>query len=140
MRATYALRHQRVGWWSFFVFAALGLILELLHGFKVQAYLSVSNENRRLMWTLAHAHGVLLAMIHIVFGLSLDAGRVATRNLPRISMALVAAGILLPGGFFAGGVSFYEGDPGIGVAFVPIGATVLLIALFTLAHEAAGTD
>lgn len=140
MRATYALRHQRVGWWSFFVFAGLGLALELLHGFKVQAYLSVSNENRRLMWTLAHAHGVLLAMIHIVFGLSLDAGRVTPRNLPRISMALVAAGILLPGGFFAGGVSFYAGDPGIGVAVVPIGATVLLIALFTLAHEAAGTD
>jgi hypothetical protein len=78
MRATYALRHQRVGWWSFFVFASLGLVLKLLHGFKVQAYLSVSNENRRLMWTLAHAHGVLLAMIHI----------------------------LPPGGFFAGGVSF----------------------------------
>ena len=140
MRATYALRHQRVGWWSFFVFAALGLVLELLHGFKVQAYLSVSNDNRRLMWTLAHAHGVLLAMIHIVFGLSLDAGRVATRNLPRISMSLVAAAILVPGGFFAGGVSFYEGDPGIGVVFVPIGAIVLLIALFTLAHEAARTD
>jgi hypothetical protein len=140
MRATYALRHQRVGWWSFFVFAALGLVLELLHGFKVQAYLSVSNENRRLMWTLAHAHGVLLAMIHIVFGLSLDAGWGATRNLPRTSLALVAAGILLPGGFLAAGVSFYEGDPGIGAAFVPIGATALLIALFTLAHEAARTD
>jgi hypothetical protein len=116
------------------------LALELLHGFKVQAYLSVSNETRRLMWTLAHAHGVLLGVIHIVFGLSLETGRLPTRHVPRVSFALIAASVLLPGGFFAGGVAFYEGDPGIGVVIVPIGAVMLLIALFILAQNAGHSD
>ena len=45
---TYAMRHLRFGWWSLLVFATLGLVLESLHGFKVRAYLDVSNETRRL--------------------------------------------------------------------------------------------
>jgi hypothetical protein len=112
------------------------MVLELLHGFKVQAYLAVSNESRRLMWTLAHAHGVLLAVINIILGLTLDAGRLSTRNISRVSIALLVASLLLPGGFFAAGVAFYEGDPGVGVVVVPVGAVLLLIALFTIACEA----
>src|SRR5882672_7973847 len=50
----YARRHLRLGWWSIFVFAGLGLLLESFHGFKLGAYLDVSNETRRLMWRLAH--------------------------------------------------------------------------------------
>ena len=37
-----ARRHVRFGWWSLFVFASLGLTLEVLHGFKVAAYLDVT--------------------------------------------------------------------------------------------------
>ena len=59
-------------------FAILGLTLEGLHGFKVRFYLDTSNETRRLMWTLAHAHGIGLALVHIVFGLML---RVAPETL-----------------------------------------------------------
>ena len=44
------------------IFGALGLLLESLHGFKVRAYLDVTNETRRLMWTLAHAHGTVLGL------------------------------------------------------------------------------
>src|SRR5262245_65179291 len=95
LRSMYARKHLRFGWWALFAFATLGLVLELLHGFKVQAYLAVSNETRRLMWTLAHAHGVLVGVINIIFGLTLEAGRLPTRHLPRVSMALVAASILL---------------------------------------------
>ncbi len=72
-RQDYARHHLRFGWWLLLVFASAGLALELLHGFKVRAYLDVSNETRRLMWTLAHAHGTLLGLVHIVFGLSLAA-------------------------------------------------------------------
>jgi hypothetical protein len=122
------------------VFATLGLVLELFHGFKVQAYLSVSNETRRLMWTLAHAHGVLLGVIHIVFGLSVDGGRVAMRHVAGTSKALIAASILLPGGFFAGGIAFYEGDPGVGIVVVPVGAALLLFALFTIATDTGRRD
>ena len=59
-RGELAVRHLRFGWASLFVFATLGVGLELLHGFKVGLYLDVGNETRRLLWTLAHAHGVLL--------------------------------------------------------------------------------
>lgn len=123
-----------------FGFVALGLVLELLHGFKIQIYLSVSNETRRLMWTLAHAHGVLLAVVNIVFALGLSGGRLPMRTVPRISTALVLASILLPGGFFAAGIPFYEGDPGIGIIAVPVGAALLLLALFSIAREVGQAD
>ena len=135
--ATYVQRHLRVGWWSFLLFATFGLFLESLHGFKVRAYLDVSNETRRFMWTLAHAHGVLLGLVNVLVGLSIrilpDVGR-ARRRL--VSAALLAATVLIPGGFFLGGVVFYAGDPGLGVLILPIGAISLLVAAFLLARDA----
>ena len=131
----YARRHLRFGWWSLLAFATLGLVLESLHGFKVRAYLDVSNETRRLMWTLAHAHGTLLAVVHIVFGLTVGTyPDLSARNLRLISTSLVGASILLPGGFFLGGIAFYSGDPGLGVLLVPVGAVLLLTAVFLVAR------
>jgi hypothetical protein len=113
-------------------------VLESLQGFKVRAYLDVSNETRRLMWTLAHAHGTLLAIVHVIFALT---WRSAPASLPGprlISTSLIAASVLLPGGFFLGGVTFYSGDPGVGVSLVPVGGVLLLFALFSIARGAAG--
>jgi hypothetical protein len=130
----YAHRHLRFGWWSLLVFATLGLALEVLHGFKVRAYLDVSNETRRLMWTLAHAHGTLLAFVHVLFGLNVKSRPdLAVRHQHAISSCLIGASVLLPGGFFLGGTMFYSGDPGLGVLLVPIGAMLLLIAVFFIA-------
>ena len=129
-------RHLRFGWWSLLLFATLGLVLESLHGFKVRAYLDVSNETRRLMWTLAHAHGTLLAVIHIMFGLTLRGGSVPALASQRlVSTSLYAASVLLPGGFFLGGVVFYAGDPGVGVLLVPAGAALLLFAIYGIARR-----
>jgi len=131
----YATRHLRIGWWTLLVFATLGLVLETFHGFKIRAYLDVSNETRRLMWTLAHAHGTLLALVHVLFGLNVKSfPELAARNRRLISSCLVWSSILLPGGFFLGGVSFYSGDPGLGVLVVPIGAALLLMAVFLTAR------
>jgi hypothetical protein len=131
----YSRRHLRFGWWSLLVFAAFGLTLEALHGFKVRAYLDASNDTRRLMWTLAHAHGTALAIIHVVFGLMLRVAPDTTaRNVSTISTALIAASVLLPSGFFLGGITFYAGDPGIGVALVPAGAASLLYGVFAIAR------
>ncbi len=47
---------------------------------------------------------------------------------PAASKALYAASVLLPGGFFAGGVVIYDGDPGLGIVLVPIGAFALVYA------------
>jgi hypothetical protein len=133
----YARRHLRFGWWSLLLFATIGLVLESLHGFKVSAYLDVSNETRRLMWTLAHAHGALLSMVHVLFGLSVRvAPEMGTRDRPLISRCLIGASVVLPGGFFLGGIGSYGGDPGVGVLLVPVGAAALLIALFLLARMA----
>jgi hypothetical protein len=132
--ADYSHRHLRLGWWWLLIFAGLGLILETLHGFKVGAYLNASNETRRLMWRLAHAHGTLLGAVNILFGLTLRGGdETGFRDLRTISLSLLGASILLPLGFFVGGVQFYGGDPGLGVLVVPVGAVLLLAALFFIA-------
>jgi hypothetical protein len=133
--AGYTRLHLRFGWWSLFVFAAFGLALETLHGFKAAAYLDLANDTRRLMWTLAHAHGVGLAVIHLIFALSIRldlAG--AVDRLIWTSRGLIGASLLLPGGFFAGGVIYYGGDPGLGILLVPVGAVLLLLAVLQLAR------
>jgi hypothetical protein len=136
--ADYARRHLRFGWWSVLLFSALGLVLELLHGFKIRMYLDVSNDTRRLMWTLAHAHGTLLGLVHIAFGLTAAAvPGFSARRLKLISRTLTAASVLLPGGFFLGGVAFYSGDPGLGVLLVPLGAVLLLLGVFLVARSIA---
>ena len=132
-----AEKHLRFGWWSVVVFGALGLLLETLHGFKVDAYVGGASETRRLMWTLAHAHGTLLGLVHVAFALTLRAlPPMAEETERRASRSLVGASLLLPGGFFLGGVRFYAGDPGIGVALVPVGAALLLSAAWIVAHAA----
>ena len=131
----YSKRHLRFGWWSLLCFLTLGFVLELLHGFKVGLYLDVSNETRRLMWTLAHAHGALLGLLHILYALCLRlfSGLAAGSQGP-ISLSLIGASLLLPGGFFLGGVRFYSGDPGLGILAVPVGAALLAIAVFLVAR------
>lgn len=131
----YARLHIQVGWWSLLFFSVLGFFLETLHGFKVRAYLDVSNETRRLMWTLAHAHGSLLGVVHLIVGLSFWVmPGIAGRHQRLVSFCLIGATILLPAGFFLGGVAFYAGDPGVGVGLVPIGAMLLIVGLFVVAR------
>ena len=131
----YSRRHLRFGWWSLLCFLTLGFVLELLHGFKVGLYLDVSNETRRLMWTLAHAHGALLGVLHLLYALCLRLfPDLAAGSQGPISLSLIGASLLLPGGFFLGGVRFYSGDPGLGILAVPVGATLLMIAVFLVAR------
>lgn len=127
-------RNLRFGWWSLLVFLALGGALETLHGFKIGWYVDVGNETRRLMFTLAHAHGTLLAIVNIAAGLT-------ARNVKgleirsSVSSALIWAAILLPAGFFLGGIVIYDGDPGLGVWLVPIGALLLFYGIARLALD-----
>ena len=135
----YSGRHLRFGWWSLLIFATLGLALESLHAFKVPGYLDVSNETRRLMWTLAHAHGTLLAIVHVIFGLTMRSMQLpATRSPRTASLCLIGSSVMLPGGFFLGGVAFYSGDPGLGALLVPVGGVLLLVAILWIARTASG--
>src|SRR6266576_2662335 len=94
-------RNLRFGWWSLLVFLSLGGVLETLHGFKIVWYVDVGNETRRLMFTLVHAHGTLLALVNIAAGLT---ARIVERFTlrPSVSFALIWAAIFLPAGFFLG--------------------------------------
>jgi len=123
-------RHLRWGWCALFAYLCLGLVLEAFHGFKVDWYLSVANETRRLLWRLAHTHGTLLGLVHLAFAAALRAGVLAGRpGLRLASAALVAATLLLPGGFLLGGIWIHAGDPGRAIALVPAGALLLVLAV-----------
>ena len=93
-------------------------------------YLDMANTTRRMMWTLAHAHGVLLALVHMAFSVTVAALDGWNGRARRIASAcLLGAGIALPAGFFLGGLVIHEGDPGVGTALVPLGAAMLCVAV-----------
>ncbi len=129
-RQNYTRSHLRFGWWSLLLFLTVGMVLEGLHAFKVPWYLNVSTQTRRLLWTLSHAHGTALGLVHLAFAFTTahfsgwtSAGRRTA------SVCLKAASILLPGGFFLGGAVVHQGDPGIGILLVPLGAVLLFVAV-----------
>lgn len=130
-----ARRHIIVGWIALCVFACVGTTLEALHGFKVGAYLDVGNETRRLMWRLAHAHGALLGVVHILWGLTSSHLRIGSAWTSR----LLAVGlVLLPLGFFLAGINVYGGDPGVFIFMVPPGALSFVLALVLATKAALG--
>lgn len=128
-----ARRHLRFGWWWLFGFAGLGLTLETMHGLKLGWYVDTPNEMRRLMWTLAHAHGALLGLVNVAFGLTVRGSpRWPERALRLASGCLLGGSVLVPGGFFLGGTVIHSGDPGLGILLLPLGGLLLLVA-FALA-------
>jgi hypothetical protein len=116
----------RMGWLLLAIALPFGVTLEALHGFKVQAYLA--SDMRREMWRLAHAHGTLLGMLCLV------SAALAEAHIPEAIRARVLAmirwgAVLMPLGFFLGGVLNSEGDPSLGILLVPPGAVLLIAAL-----------
>jgi len=131
-------RHLAFGWWSLLVFLTAVLALEALHGLKSQAYLGVHQEMRRLMWTLAHAHGTLLSVVNLGFAfMAYIVPQWNARPRDLASGFLRAATLLMPAGFFLGGLFTYSGDPGIGIVLVPVGGILLLISIFLTARALA---
>jgi len=122
--------HLRWGWLCLFAFSLLGFVLEGLHAFKVGWYLDFAEETRRLMFTLAHAHGTVLALVHFGFAATLA----EVEGTPRdASLALRTASIVMPLGFFLGGIVTFEGDPHPAVVLVPLGAIALMFACVRIA-------
>ena len=48
--------HLWFGWASLLLFLGMGLVLEMMHGFKMAWHLDVGMENRCLLFTLTHSH------------------------------------------------------------------------------------
>lgn len=131
-------RHLRFGWWALAVYVCLGIGLEMMHGFKLGWYLDVGNEVRRLMFTLGHFHGTMLALVNIAAGLTIRSVE-GLRLRPSVSSALIGAAILLPGGFLLGAFVTYDGDPGSGIWLVPIGALLMLYGVVGFALSFKGS-
>jgi hypothetical protein len=111
----------------------LGLILEALHLFKSPFYLEVTL--RRDLWTLAHAHGTLLGLIVVVIGYSARSF-LLNADARRTPLNLVrAASVLVPCGFFLGGVGASEGDPSLFILLVPFGAALLLLGIALILYR-----
>ena len=130
-------RHMRFGWVSLLVYLTMGAGLEVLHGFKSDWYLSASNDYRRLLLTLAHAHGTLLALVHLAFAAGLPSlSTLSARSRALASACLCASSILLPLGFLIGGLFLHGSDPGLGVLLVPVGAILLIVGVALIAKAA----
>jgi hypothetical protein len=120
-----------LGWAMIAGFLALGIVLESFHLVKLPFYLDV--RLRRELWTLAHAHGTLLGILNVLFALCAvraipDAGRRS-----RAARALRVGALLVPLGFFLGGVANAEGDPSPVILLVPAGALLVLYGAAALA-------
>ena len=74
--------------------------------------------------------GTLLALVNLAFGCTLvllPERRVRWRAVA--SRCLLMASVMLPLGFFLGGIWTYGGDPGLGILLVPIGGVLLVVAI-----------
>ena len=106
------------------VWVAFGLVLDTLLGTKQLSYLT--DPLRRELWRLAHAHGVLLSAVFVVVArLHGFGGRRTPERLLFLGL------LLLPTGFFLGGLNPTETDPGAGIWLVPLGGFLYLLGLVT---------
>lgn len=119
------------GWALLALFLLGGLTLEFLHLIKAPWYFEV--RIRRELWVLAHAHGALLAVLNLLFAYS------ATYCLPEVRKRALAGGmlrwgaVLVPAGFFLGGIGNSESDPSLFITLTPIGAVMALHAVTSMA-------
>lgn len=117
----------RFGWTALAVFMVLGLALESLHLMKSPFYFEL--RIRRELWTLAHAHGALLAMLTLLFAAVADRCFSSARSLAWASRLLRTGAVLVPAGFFLGGWQSYESDPALWIVLVPLGAVAALASV-----------
>lgn len=133
-RSDLSLRHFLFGWLGLALFALMGLALETMHGLKIDFYLDVRHDTRRLMWTLAHTHGTLFSLANIALAVTIQSLNLPTAKLLQFaSVCLILAWITMPAGFFLGGIWLYGGDPGRGIVLAPVGGILFLISAMSVA-------
>jgi len=124
----------RFGCLALLVFLSLGFLLEFLHAFRFGWYLSDETEPRRLMWTLAHAHGTLIALILVTVG-AVWPQLEPDRRLQTAALCLKGSLLALPAGFFLAGLFVIPPDPGLAIGLVPIGGLLLFAGIAFVARQ-----
>ena len=124
---------RRVGWTSLLAWVCVGLALETAHGLKLASYLD--DALVRELCTLAHAHGVGLAIVLLLIGEhGLD--RVSDEQQRAVGNAATFATVTIPLAFLLSTFGHSEGDPGLAIWLVPVGAASLIGALAVIARGA----
>ena len=116
---------KRFGWTSLLLWALVGVAIEAALGWKLPALLD--DELARTLVRLGHAHGVGLSLVAIAHE------ALATPLFPagdrRALRAVQLASLLVPCGFVGSALGHPEGDPGVLIMLVPIGALALVAGL-----------
>jgi hypothetical protein len=138
-------RARRFAWTTLGGWMLFGLALEAAHGFKLSAYLD--DSLRRSLLRLAHAHGVILALVVLAHGelgaplLAAASRRVAdtpaaateaarrVARVARVGCWLRLGASLVPLGFALSAMGTSESDPSLPILLVPLGALALLAAI-----------
>jgi hypothetical protein len=118
--------HLRLGWTLIAIAFAAGLLLETLLGTK--AVVVAEDALRKELWSLAHFHAAFLGLLNLVYPRVSD----ARSRLPLLGS------VLLPLGFFLGGIAHPEGDPSLAIWLAPIGAVLLVYVATVHALKAWG--
>ena len=129
--------HLRFGWITLACFCLLGMVLEGLHGFKLEFYLAEDMASRRLCWMVAHASGTGLSLVHICFAVTvLHMADWRPRSRQMASYSLYSASLLIPLGFLLAGWFLRDGKPGMGIGLVLAAGLLLLSVLWGAATHA----
>jgi hypothetical protein len=108
--------HARAGWTLLALGLAFGVTLEALEAFRVSWVVADAWRNR--LWSLAHFHADAMGLLNLVY-------RPYARGAAE-SRALVIGSAIIPLGFLLGGLAHTEGDPGLGILLVPVGAVLVI--------------
>lgn len=119
----------RQGWISLAIWIAFGILIEGFIGFRTPALLD--DSVRRELFRLAHAHGTLLSLVLITAAICARLELIVFGKMSSLCLRLAA--LLLPLGFFVGGLWHFKDDPGLGIILVPLGAVLLLATALQLA-------
>ena len=95
-------------WICFWIF--FGLLLDSFMGMKQLFYLA--NPIRREMWRLAHTHGTLMTLVFLAYVHFRGISKKQHENM------MFIGALLMPVGFFLGGIVTTEIDPFVGVFLV----------------------
>lgn len=122
--------HLRLSLGTAALFAALGLALEAVYGFRWAGFLD--DPLRREFLRLGHAHGALLSFANIGLAWACDRLAVPERTARSLRMAGWCGAVLVGVGFLGGGWWHTATDPGPWVLLVPAGGLMFVAVLGTV--------